>query len=314
MSCVNQDFTKLNFVDSLNETFYINTVEENLKSFFDYGLLNVGGFINVTIPTSGLYSNNFHKLSPISDPANKANTIWATPKQEWVWETGVVYNGQSPINISGVYVNNTFYPAPTGSGSVSYKLDYSNGQVVFDKALSATANVAMNYSYKWCKVMKASDTDAQKILQKLSFRNLNSYNETNHNAQLPCIIFETTPRDVSKPYELGSLTTIRRQDILANIYTESDAQRKMLIDIFKLQGDKMIKLYDTKIVASSGYYGLNKNGSINPSGLDYNQIVCNDNLVWNKAFFQNVSYVDSQQNVSSTLFWCIVRITTEIIY
>lgn len=314
MSCLNNNFSTLNFVTSLNDTFYINSIEENLKTFFDYGLLNVGGFINVNTPTSGLYNNVFHKLKPVEDPANKANTLWITPKQNWVWETGVCYNNEYPNNISGIFVNNAFYPAPTGASGISYSLDYPNGQITFNKAIASTVNVSMNYSYKWCKVLKASDDEGRRILQQFSYKSLNTKDEPNHGLQLPCIIFETIPRGKSTAYELGSLTTIRDQDVLAHIYTESDTQRKMLVDIFKLQEEKMIKIFDSKIVSSSGLYGLKSNGNINPSGLNYGQIVSNDNLIWNKAMLKDVSFIDSKQNISSTLFWCIVRLTVQIIY
>jgi hypothetical protein len=314
MSNVNQNFDRLNFVDNLNDTFYINTVEDNLKSFLSHGLLNVGGFVNVNVAVTGLYNNSFNKLKVIEDPAYKANTVWATPKQAWVWETGIDYNGTSPINISGLYINNTFYPGPTGVLNSSYKLDYNNGQVVFDKSVAANSNVTMNYSYRWCRVLKASEFEGRKVLQKLSYKTINSTTETNHSVQLPCLIVEAIPRDRSEAFELGSLVTIRKQDFIVHIYTESDVQRKMFVDILKLQEEKFLKIYDANKVSSSGYYGLNNNGSRNPSGLNYSQIINRNDLVWNTALLRDVTYVDSQQNVSSTLFWCIVRLTAEIIY
>lgn len=314
MSCINSNFTTFNFVSGLNETLYINTVEENLKGFIDYALLGVGGFVNVSGSVSGLYSNSFSKLKPVTDPAFTTNTVWATPKQEWVWETGISYKTQTPINISGLFINSSFYPAPTGSGSIGYSLDYNNGQVKFNKPINANSGVSMNYSYKWCKVLKGSDNEARRILQKLSYKNINTTTETNHNVQLPCIIVESVPRDESLAFELGSLVTVRRQDFLLHIYTENYTQQKTLVDIFKLQGDKYLKVYDPNLVVASGYYGLNNNGSKNPSGLNYGQIINRDDLFWNTLLIKDVSFIDSQQNISSTLFWCIVRLTIEIIY
>jgi hypothetical protein len=314
MSGINQNFDRFNFVDNLSDTFYINTVEDNLKSFLSHALLNIGGFVNVNVATTGLYNNSFNKLKPIEDPAYKSNTVWATPKQAWVWETGIDYNGTKPVNISGVYINNIFYPGPTGNATNSYTLDYNNGQLIFDKPVASNSNVSMNYSYRWCRVLKASEIEGRKVLQKLSYKTINSTTETNHNVQLPCLIVESITRDSSEAFELGSLVTIRKQDFIIHIYTESDVQRKMFVDILKLQEDKFLRIYDTNKISASGYYGLNNNGSRNPSGLNYSQIINKSDLIWNTALLRDVSYVDFQQNISSTLFWCIVRLTAEIIY
>ena len=314
MSGINQNFDRFNFVDNLSDTFYINAVEDNLKSFLSHALLNIGGFVNVNVATTGLYNNSFNKLKPIEDPAYKPNTVWATPKQAWVWETGVDYNGTKPVNISGVYINNVFYPGPTGNATNSYTLDYNNGQLIFDKPAASNSNVSMNYSYRWCRVLKASEIEGRKVLQKLSYKTINSTTETNHNVQLPCLIVESITRDSSEAFELGSLVTIRKQDFIIHIYTESDVQRKMFVDILKLQEDKFLRIYDTNKISASGYYGLNNNGSRNPSGLNYSQIINKSDLIWNTALLRDVSYVDFQQNISSTLFWCIVRLTAEIIY
>lgn len=313
-SCNNTNYSTFNYVSGLNQNFYINSMEENLKSFIDYGFLSIGSFINVNAPISGLYQNSFNKLKPVQDPAYKDNIVWTTHKQGWVWESGISHAGRSPINISGIFVNNIFYPGPTGISGITYNLDYENGQVIFNKTVAATTNVSMNYSYKWIKVLKASDNEGFRILQTLSYKNINSYNENNHNIQLPCIILETIPRDDTRPFELGSLISYRDQDILVHIYAESDAQRKTIIDILKLQKEKCLKLYDINLINQSGVYGLNKNGSKNPSGLNYGQIIDNDSLIWNKMYIKSVNFIDSQQNASSTLFWCILRLTTEMIY
>ena len=44
MSC--EDYTKFNNIESLNDHQLINQLEENVKTFLDWGFLNIGGFIN----------------------------------------------------------------------------------------------------------------------------------------------------------------------------------------------------------------------------------------------------------------------------
>lgn len=312
----NTDPAKFNYVGDLNENLQINTVEENIKNFLDYGLLSIGGFININVSGSGLYNSTLNRLKPNSDPAYKPNTVWQTSKADWVWETGISYTGYSPVNISGIKVNNVFYAAPTGSGSLSYSLDYANGMITFSKAQTSTAVIEMNYSYKWCKVLKASDTEGSRVLQLLSYKSLNDNTkiDANHNITLPCMIVESIPRNKETPYELGSLISYRQQDILIHIYTELDAHRKNLMDILRLQKEKSLLLFDINKVVNSGVYGLLANGNRNPSGLNYGQIVSNPNYVWNTLHIKDVNFVEFNQNPNSSFFWCIVRLTTETIY
>jgi hypothetical protein len=47
----------------------LNTqLENNLISYCNYAMLEIGGFTNVTIPTSGFYGGSKHQLRPRRDP------------------------------------------------------------------------------------------------------------------------------------------------------------------------------------------------------------------------------------------------------
>ena len=73
-------------VTSLNQNFYTSSVEDNLKSYINYNMLNIGGFVNVNVQTSGLYNNiTFDRLKPINAVGQDTNTIWQTTKRDWVW-------------------------------------------------------------------------------------------------------------------------------------------------------------------------------------------------------------------------------------
>ena len=41
-------------VSSIGDRQVLSSLEHNLKSFLDWSFLNIGGFINVNIPTSGI--------------------------------------------------------------------------------------------------------------------------------------------------------------------------------------------------------------------------------------------------------------------
>lgn len=314
----NQDPTRFYGVNTLRDNFYISSAEESIKGFLDCGFLNIGGFINVNIPTSGLYGSNFSSCKPVQDPSRPQNTVWQAPRKDWIWESNVVYKNTSPTNISGVYINNTLYPAPTGNSTVPYKLDYENGQILFNNSISSNSKVELSYSYRWCQVSKiSSNINLWKKLQQLTFQpdNITKQNEvlSNNRIQLPAIIIETTSRNKTTPYELGSLVSFRDQDILLHIYTENINDCNTIMDIIRLQEDKTLILYDYQKVVESGLYGLNPDGSKNINGLNYGQLIQNPNLYWNKMLLKNISFMDIQKNPTSNLFWCMIRLTSELV-
>jgi len=321
MSC-NQNSQIFHGVETLKDNFYITTVEENLKGFLDHGFLHIGGFVNANIPTSGLYTSSFHVCKPTDDPSRSPNTVWQTPRKDWVWESNIVYKNTSPINISGIYINNNFIPGPTGNSSVSYKLDYTNGQIIFNQSIPDNSKVSVAHSYRWCQITKASNNDLWKKIQQLSYqpdphinqKDKGNYNIlANHRIQLPSIVIETTARNSSQPYELGSLTSFRSQDILLHVYTENVNDANTILDILRLQQDKVIILYDLNKVISSGLYGLMSDGSRNTNGLNYGQLISDPALEWNRMLIKDISFVDMQKNSTSDFVWCMIRLTSEII-
>ena len=50
----------------LGDNLLIDELEENIKAYLDWGFLNIGGYINVSVPTSGLYGGTFHELKTVS--------------------------------------------------------------------------------------------------------------------------------------------------------------------------------------------------------------------------------------------------------
>jgi hypothetical protein len=323
MIICNQDPSRFYGVETIQDNSLISSIEENMKSFIDYGFLNIGAFVNVNTNTSGLYSLSFDKCKPTNDPSRPANTVWQTPRKDWVWEKDINYKNISPIQISGVNINGSFFAAPSGSGSGSYSLDYPNGQIIFNNPVSPSANVSLSYSYRWCQVYKSSSSsDVWKTIQQLTFQPNEQLNQqskgiysvlANHRIQLPAIVIEPAPQNDSKPYELGSLSAFRSQDFLLHIYAENTNDCNKIMDIIRLQEDKVVVMYDLNKVVSDKIYGLLPNGSINPSGQNYGQLIQNKDYHWNYALLKNITFVDIQKNPTSNFVWCMIRLTTESI-
>jgi hypothetical protein len=305
--------TTFHNVNSITNKDRISGLEDNIKSFLDWSFLHVGGFINVEIPTSGVAGGSFHILKNSEDPVMK-DRVWQSPRKDWVYESGIVYNSGSPINFSGVYLNNTFLPAPTGSGNYSYNVNYPLGQIIFDKPVSSRSSVTAEYSYRYIQVYKSSENFWWKEVQKETYSPSNfskgEYSITSvHRVQLPAIIIELIPRTTQIPHELGNVNNILIQDLFLHIYTENANQRNSIIDALLHQKDKTLLLYNSNKVIKENRYFLNKFGNINASGYNYPNIIQNFQEHWCTIKDSNIGELNS---LSSSLYNGIVRWSIEI--
>lgn len=305
--------TTFHQVSSITNKNRISLLEDNVKSFLDWSFLHIGGFVNVNIPTSGIVGGNFHVLKNAEDPVLK-DRVWQSPRKDWVYESGVVYESGSPLAFSGVYLNNTFLPAPTGSGNYTYNINYPLGQIVFDKSVAARSNVTAAYSYRYIQTYKSSDNFWWKEVQKETYNpsnfNKQDYSITSvHRVQLPAIVVELIPRTVQIPYQLGSADNIIIQDLFLHIYTENANQRNIIADTLIHQKDKTLRLYDINEVIKNNRYSLNKFGNINPSGYNYPLLVDSFSNYWCTIKDSNIVELNS---LSSSLHNGIVRWSIEI--
>lgn len=304
--------SKFKDVYDIGQRNVISSLEDNLKNFLDWGFLNIGGFIDVNVPASGNSGPAFAKT--VTDPSFNTNTVWETQRKDWVYESGVNHNDRTPINISGIYLNNTFLPAPSGSGSYSYSLNYPLGRITFSNPVGASSKVALNYSYKYVQIYKANESTWWKELQNNTyFTNNPDYNITsNHRIQLPAVIIETISRTVLTPYELGTSENIVQQDILLHIFTENPVQRNSIIDTLVLQKDKTLYLNNITKMLKNNVYGLDYKGQPNITRLNYDQLQTNSAYFLKKCFINNAS-VSEINSFSNSLYNGIVRWTLEIL-
>lgn len=317
-------YTVFKGVAQLTENNLISEVEENLKAYLDWGFLNIGGYININIPTTGLYGGNFHQLKTTEIPGYRLGQVWQSHKKDWVWESGFAYNdglgGDHTANIiSGIYVNNSYLPGPTGLANTGYYINYPLGQIIFDKPLPKTAKVELNYAHRWCQVYKFSSDPYVKELQELTYQpdpqlsqvNKGDYNlGSNHRVQMPCIMIEPIARSYSMPWQLGSESLNIGQDFLLHIFTENANDKNRIVDIIRLQQERTLDMYDINKVVKSGVYPLNYNGTKNSNGLMYFDLI--RDYFWNKTYIRNINILDMESR-NKNLYWCTIRLTSETI-
>ena len=314
----NANYTRLNkHVTQIGQTLLTSQLESNLKTYLDWGLLGVGSFSNVSIPTSGAYGGTFDKLRLVDDPSYTLGQVWEGPRKDWVWETGVDYDTQ-PNNLTGVYVNGTFYG--TGDATYGHHYNYPLGRVVFDNAVSENSTVQIDYAYRNVQVYIADQAPWWDELQYDSYRvddptlyDVGSGNWqilANNRVQLPAVVIEAVPRRTFQPYEMGTVGNWVYQDVLFHILSESRWWRYQLIDTISLEKDRTIWLYDNNAVANVTGYPLDYRGMRSSSAIMYPELV--ESYRFKMARYYNM-VVTEMSSPNSRFHRGTVRATFEVV-
>lgn len=313
-------------IDKYSANTITAQLENNIVSFLDDGLLKIGAFVNVYSSVPNLYGYNMSELRPFENENYTDYTLWQSPRKNWVYEniTGVAY---SPITFSGITVSgvagSSFYPAPTGNTTLGYTINYEEGSVLFDREIPRTSKVTTSYSYKLFDVQVANKSPIWKSLQTKTFEPSNFINNyftsgdfsvpSEHRTQLPTIIVESINRSKNIPWRLGDHSLISEQKILLHVIAENKADRDKINDILNRQSTRTIDLYDLNKLIESGTYPLNFDGTINPSGLQYDEILGNNDYKWMTCRFKNIT-VAEMQFYGIDLYGSTIEITNELIF
>lgn len=333
---------KFSGVTNIGQHLIMSQIENNMKSFLDWGFLNIGAFTNVSRPNQNIYGNPLSKLKPTSDPNFIDGQIWQTMRKDWIWEEGISFSQcvtppnafttattcppaflqtVTPILITGIYINNTFYPVGT-TGQYEYIVDYINSRIVFSNPIPITSVVEMEYSFRWLQIYKYDAAQWWQQLQYQSDANSEHFNQlnkgdfsilSNNRVQLPALIIETVSRGMSSPFQLGDKSLILAQDLALHIVAENMADRNKIIDILRLQQDKFINMYDTNLVIRDGIQPFFINGSLNPNILNYDILVKSPEYIWQRSRLINI-FASDVESFSPFFTEATVRITAEIIF
>lgn len=286
-----------------DESGLTEVLTDNLLYYLDYGFVEKGGYTNIQRPSTAA------KLYHAKDPRQASGKVWASRRKNWVWENG------HGIPISGIWVNNNLMTS-------GYTISYTDGAVTFDTALSLNSTVEVNHSYKYIHIFDADenrifdgDQESFKVSDSL-FINGSGFVLPDRRIQLPAIGLEVlTDRD-STPYELGNLSQNMKTRVLCNVLSTDNRIGKRISDYLSYQKDKVFVLFDRDMAASSGFYPLNYDGSVNnPSGT-YPYL--SDNFSYSKVFARKV-YISSlrtekMNKINADLFHTTVRMELECVF
>jgi len=315
-----EPYTKFNKVTQIGESLLSSEIENNLKWYLDWSFLGIGGWSNVEIPTSGAFGGNFNTLRLVSDPSYTDGQVWEGARKDWVWETGSSYTGYEPIQISGVYINDTLYT--TGDATYGHHYNYPLGRVIFDSAIATTSTVQAAHSYRNVQVYVADQAPWWDELQYNSLRVDNStYSMTgsgswgilaNNRVQMPAIVLEVVPRRRFNPYQLGDTSQFVQQDVVFHVLGESRWWRNQLVDILSYQIDSQIWLFDTDTLIDSGAYPLDYRGMKVGSPLNYDNVVTTSQYRYLLARITDMNITEMESH-DARLHEGTVRATLEVV-
>lgn len=314
-------YTQLKGFDSLSDKSPSDVVGDNIIQFLDWGFLDKGGFFNVVSPTSGLYAGDKSVLKLRDDPRFDEGQVWGSFTKGWVWESGL--SNSQPISISGVTVNNTFYPSNT-AGNYAHYYDYINGQVVFSSGLATSSTVKLNYSYKYINIVHDKEYNFFRRIQEEVYRNDNVHNSqvgsgvwnnlAETRVQMPVISIEPTPIKSTKPYCLGAGMRYATITLSCHILTEDYATNAKIADILTDQEEKTIFAFDSNMIAQSGAFPLDYRGMVQTNAKTYPQLVAesiNGGFRYNKIRIADTNSNEIQQ--IGNIFLSTVKLNTEIL-
>lgn len=308
---------------TIGNTSMTEAIETNLISYIDWCLLELGAFFNITIPASGAYGGDRHRLRCVDDPRYNTGQVWEAYRSNWVWESGLSRVSEQPIHISGVFVNNTFWPR--GSG---YCVDYNNGQVIFDNGISQNSVVKLEYAHKWVDVVGAADVPWFRNTQTRSFRVDDNNFLLNSGAwgdlaetrlQLPLIAVEVTDKSY-QGYQLGGGQWSRSQVIL-HILGEDKQITKRIASILSEQNESTIYMFDPDRMMVEDKYPLDYRGDLNTSPLCYPDLVAdtgNGGFRYNSRVQHGKirifdAHEQNHESLNDNIFHSTVRWNTEVI-
>jgi hypothetical protein len=270
-------------VSKVGQPLISDNIEANLAAYLQWNLLGTCAFSNVNYNTSGSYGGLASKLR-LAKHSNYTNgQVWEGFRKQWIWQSGIDASVQ-PINISGVKVNGTFHPT-SGVGAFAHTIDYPNGRIIFNSAISQSATVLVEYSYNYYQVYTA-DNPWWSQFQRNSFRVDDSAFLTSasgvwnkppeQRVQLPALIVEATPNMHKTPYNIGSHMHWHKQEVKIHVVTETRQDLKWATDVITGQYDGVINMFDKAQMIVSGVYPINlTDGSLSSSLRNYPDILNN---------------------------------------
>lgn len=282
-----------------------DALAHNLKSWIEYGLIEVGAYtpIKFDLSTSG-YTN----LQPSYD--NRYSSTLTTTKvfegigPSWVWESGITGIGSEvpTFPVSGIYINNLYLPSDT-TGFYAYDIDYKNGRIIFDNAIPVSSGVKCEYVARDVAVYLTDSPQWKTIIKEYDnyYDNMDdlypsglSCTLKENRVWLPTIVIQV--EDVTnRPLQLGG-GEYNDFNVKYHVLSDLPFSNKRISDLLVTQQDKRLNLFDVN--EAPLIYGYN--GTLSSGALSYPQLSNRDGeYFWTYASVDK-SFGGSTEELSDT--------------
>lgn len=286
---------------------------QNIISYLDYGMLQLGGFYNISKGRQDAYGEDLSKFKPIIMSATGAPTnytVYRGLKNNLIWESNITLkyaSGSQPTRTSGIYVNNVLYATGTSVSGNSYYLDHSRGQVVFTSAMPSNTIVQVPHGVRVVSVLPADSNEYRNI--ESYWRNASStgtITDIGFKAYLPCIFVGINGFKTIKGTEMGSRGKLTATDFEFTIYSNNSYEMRKLIDICYFLEDKLVPLFDINNTPKP----LNSSGVLVNASADWSGLV--QNYSYGQGRFDDNARVNKFKNQLLPIYKAKVNISLEV--
>jgi hypothetical protein len=313
-------WTRLIGAEDVDKKSFLENLEENLIEFFNWGLLEGGGYSDAHIDTPGVSDpTDDVTLLPNHMQGVVDGRIWQSPHRGWVWESGLE-SARQPIPVSGVYINGDFVQTPASGTQYEHYINYPAGRVIFANPIPTNTVVQAEYSFRWVhfynqdvpwfrdvifdayRYETGPDVPVSGVIGLLD----------NYAVELPAVVIETVATRRFVPKQQGDLSQWIYQDFLFHILTDNSPDRSGLIDYISLQKDKTIYLFDRNAQIAANKLPLDWRGSPVSGAMTYPMLVepPPSGYQYNKCRFSNM--VGQESSARLPLFRAIIRATLQV--
>jgi len=251
-------------------------LQYNIKWFLDWGLLNNGAYSIYEYDSSSWYSDDESKLHPVVDERYEEGKVWEGAGRQWVWESGVSLGAgaANPFRVSGVYVNDVFYPK-TSAGIYAHHIDYLNGRIIFDQPKNADDDIRAEYTRRSVHVSFSDTIDFRHMMlnaveQFLTDTSPSGTPYREHQLWFPSIFIEVKDGE-QRGLQLGG-GQIKTRNVVFHIFADNPSDRNLLKDWLDYQSRTTFWLADlNNITFPFDRYGDIVDGTTNwPNMVDAN--------------------------------------------
>ena len=312
------DYLNLKGFNTIFDSTLNNELQDNIVEFLYWGLLEKGNFFSIAKDQQSSRGQDYSQLSVSKNTNFASGKAWEGFRKNWVWQSGVSYTPPPLVStdpdhpgVSGVYVDDTFYPNDT-TGTYAHKIDHFNGRVVFDNPIPTTSKVQAEFSYKYVNIIYADNVPFLRELQRKTLDQTNPSTvvlPAEMRIQLPAIAIEIIPRRTMQGYQLGGGQYVRT-DVIFHCIAEDAYTRNKLVDMVSMQNDKTIFTFDSNAVAAANKFPRDNFGFLVANALRYPDMI--EDYPEHRLRFYN-SIVQNMDTVNTNFYAGIVRTTTEII-